>query len=74
MDLSAKKRKTVNAELEEQIEKQNKELFVIYDKLKGVKEHDDLLAILNANNQYIPADPAEVRRLFRIFAFFSRLE
>lgn len=50
----------VDPVLEKQIQKQNTHYFEMYDKLKALKE-DDYVAILEAKNQYVPGNLAEVR-------------
>lgn len=46
--------------LEEQIEQQTGEFFAILDQLDPFK-HNEYLAILSANNQYVPDDIEEVK-------------
>lgn len=46
--------------LEKTIEKQNKELYALRDKLKANTNQSTHVAILKANNQSIPEESAEV--------------
>lgn len=45
--------------VEQQMQRQNENFFVIYDKLKTLK-HEDHIAILRELNQFVPENKAEV--------------